>query len=62
MLFPSDVLTKILYAILITPMHGTCHAYLINLYLITLISFGEEFKYEVLHCAIFFNSLQLPLF
>jgi hypothetical protein len=42
-LFPSSVLSKILYAFVIFSMRATCRARLI-LKLITLIMFGEEYK------------------
>jgi len=44
-LFPSGFLTKILYAFLISPMHMTCSTHLILLDLITLMIFGEMYKF-----------------
>jgi hypothetical protein len=43
-LFPSDFLTKILYAFLISPMHVPYLNYFILLHLIILILFDEVYK------------------
>jgi len=43
-LFPSRFPTKIFYPFLIAPVRAICHAHLIILDLITLITFGESYK------------------
>jgi len=43
-LFPSGFPTKILYALLVSPMCATFSIHLIILYLITLITLGEAYK------------------
>ena len=42
-LFSSRFLTSFLYPLLLSPIHATCPAYLILLYLITRIIFDEEY-------------------
>jgi hypothetical protein len=42
--FPSDFLTKMLCALLISPVCATCSAYLILVDLIILVIFGEQYK------------------
>jgi hypothetical protein len=43
-LFPSGFPTNILYALRFSPIRATCPAHLILLYLIILITLGEEYK------------------
>ena len=43
-LFPSGFPTKIFYTSLISPIHATCPAHLILLYLITRTIFGEQYR------------------
>jgi len=44
-LFPSGSPTEIIYSFIISPVCATCPS---HLYLITLITFGEKYKYTVL--------------
>jgi hypothetical protein len=50
-LFPLDFPTKTLHTFLSSPMRATCPAHLILLYLISLITFVDEYKNEGPHCA-----------
>jgi hypothetical protein len=59
-LFPSGLQTKILHALLISPMRATCPAYHILTDLITLLISGGRTSYEAPHHVVFSSLPPLP--
>jgi hypothetical protein len=57
--YPSGFPTRIVYALVLSPMHSTCPFFFILLYLIILIIFGEEYELRSSSLGRFYQTFNI---